>query len=111
MGDVFLSGFVMVYVTAASKAEAEKIARVLLEERLIACVNILGPVVSYFHWADKIVSAEEYLMIMKTAVCLFVDLEMRIRALHSYDVPEIVAVPIVEGSARYFDWMFNVLKH
>jgi periplasmic divalent cation tolerance protein len=111
VGDVFLSDFVMVYVTAASKAEAEKIACILLDERLIACVNILGPVFSHFHWEGKIDSAEEYLMIMKTYSCLFADLEKRVKALHSYTVPEILAVPIVEGSKNYFDWMSSVLNH
>jgi periplasmic divalent cation tolerance protein len=101
----------MVYVTVGSKVEAEKIACILLEERLVACANVLGPVSSYFHWSGKIDFAEEYLMIMKTRVCLFAGLEMRVRALHSYDVPEIVAVPIVEGSVGYFDWMSDVLKH
>jgi periplasmic divalent cation tolerance protein len=99
----------MVYVTTANKIEAEKIARVLLEERLIACVNVLGPVSSYFHWDGKIDSVEEYLMIMKTEACLFVDLERRVRDLHSYEVPEILAVTIVEGCQRYFDWMIDAL--
>jgi len=107
---MFLVDFIMVYVTAVSKVEAEKIACVLLEERLIACVNVVGPVSSYFYWAGKIDSVEEYLMIMKTEARLFVGLEGRVRALHSYDVPEIVAVPIVEGCQRYFDWMINVIS-
>jgi len=101
----------MVYVTASSKVEAEKIARVLLEERLIACVNVLGPVSSFFHWEGKIDSAKECLMIMKTEARLFADLEVRVRALHSYEVPEILAVPVVAGSAGYFDWMNTVLNH
>ncbi|MCL2642835.1 MAG: divalent-cation tolerance protein CutA [Candidatus Bathyarchaeota archaeon] len=99
----------MVYVTVASKVEAENIARILLEERLVACVNILGPVFSHFCWEGKVDSAEEYLMIMKTDVRLFVGLEKRVGALHSYEVPEILAVPIVEGSKSYFDWMLSVL--
>jgi periplasmic divalent cation tolerance protein len=101
----------MVYVTTASKAEAEKIAQTLIEEHLIACANILGPVSSHFHWKDKIDSAEEFLMILKSRVDLFAVLEQRVRALHSYDVPEILAVPIVEGSKAYFDWMNSVLTH
>jgi periplasmic divalent cation tolerance protein len=99
----------MVYVTCASKAEAEKIAQTLLGEHLIACANITGPVSSHFHWKEKIDSAEEYLMIMKSRVDLFAVLEQRVRALHSYEVPEILAVPIVEGSKAYFDWMSSVL--
>jgi periplasmic divalent cation tolerance protein len=110
LGVVFLSEFIMVYVTAASKVEAEKIACTLLEERIVVCVNILGPVTSRFHWAGKIDLVEEYLLIMKTATCLFSGLEKRVRELHSYEVPEIVAVSIVEGSKSYFDWMISVLN-
>jgi periplasmic divalent cation tolerance protein len=110
LGVVFLSDFILVYVTVDSKVEAEKIACTLLEERIVACVSILGPVSSHFHWAGKIDSAEEYLLIMKTAVCLFACLEKRVKGLHSYDVSEIVAVPIVEGSKGYLDWLFSVLK-
>jgi periplasmic divalent cation tolerance protein len=99
----------MVYVTCASKAEAEKIAQTLLSERLIACANILGPVSSHFHWKEKIDSAEEFLMIMKSRVDLFAALEQRVKGLHSYEVPEVLAVPVVEGSKGYFDWMNKVL--
>jgi periplasmic divalent cation tolerance protein len=104
-----LNGFIMVYVTCQSKAEAEKIAQTLLAEHLIACTNITGPVSSHFHWKEKIDYAEEYLMIMKSRVDLFAVLEQRVRSLHSYEVPEILAVPIVEGSKAYFDWMNSVL--
>jgi periplasmic divalent cation tolerance protein len=106
---MFLSDFIMVYVTTANKIEAEKIARALLEECLVACVNVFGPVSSYFHWEGKIDLAEEYLLIMKTEDRLFVDLERCVRALHSYEVPEILAVPIVGGCQRYFDWMIGTL--
>jgi periplasmic divalent cation tolerance protein len=105
-----LSEFIMVYVTVANKPEAEKIANELLKEHLIACANIVGPVSSHFHWGGKIDSAEEYLMIMKSRAGLFAELEKCVKALHSYEVPEVVAVPIVEGSKAYFDWMASVLK-
>jgi periplasmic divalent cation tolerance protein len=95
----------MVYVTTASRVEAEKIAQVLLDERLVACVNIVGPVFSLFHWEGGVDSVEEYLMIMKTRESLFTVLEKRVGALHSYEVPEIIAVPIVAGSVAYFDWL------
>ena len=106
-----MSGFIMVYVTCASKAEAEKISQALLNEHLIACANILGPVSSHFHWNGKIDCAEEYLVIMKSRVDLFAALEQRVRGLHSYDVPEVLAVPIVEGSKAYLDWMNKALTH
>jgi periplasmic divalent cation tolerance protein len=100
----------MVYVTVANKAEAEKIAQTLLKERLIACANIIGPVSSYFHWSGKIDCAVEFLMIMKSRSDLFGELEQRVRALHGYEVPEVLAVPICDGSKAYFDWMMGVLK-
>ena len=100
----------MVYVTVANKPEAEKIANELLKEHLIACANIIGPVSSHFHWSGKLDSAEEYLMIMKSRADLFAELEKRVKALHSYEVPEVVAVSIVEGSKAYFDWMTSTLK-
>jgi periplasmic divalent cation tolerance protein len=100
----------MVYVSASSKVEAERIAQVLLDERLVACVNIVGSVSSLFHWDGKMESAEECLLIMKSRGDLFETLEVRVRALHSYDVPEVIAVPIVLGSRKYFEWMDSVLK-
>jgi periplasmic divalent cation tolerance protein len=90
--------------------EAERIARVLLDERLVACVNIVDSVFSLFHWEGRVDSAEECLLIMKSRVDLFATLEERVRALHSYDVPEVVAVPIILVSAKYFDWINSVLK-
>ncbi|XHH07540.1 MAG: divalent-cation tolerance protein CutA [Candidatus Bathyarchaeia archaeon] len=105
-----MNGYIMVYVTTSSKSEAEKIAQTLLSERLIACANILGPVSSHFHWNGKIDSAEEYLMIMKSRADLFAALESRVRVLHSYEVPEVLAVPIVDGSKGYFDWMTGALN-
>ena len=107
---MFLSDFIVVYVTTADRVEAERIVHVLLEERLIACANIIGSVSSYFHWEGKIVSAEECLIIMKTGAVLFEFLEARVRELHSYEVPEIIAVPIVDGSMYYFGWMTDVLN-
>ncbi|MCL1969941.1 MAG: divalent-cation tolerance protein CutA [Candidatus Bathyarchaeota archaeon] len=100
----------MVYVSASSRVEAERIARVLLDERLVACVNIVDSVFSLFHWEGRVDSAEECLLIMKSRVDLFATLEERVRTLHSYDVPEIVAVPIILVSAKYFDWINSVLK-
>jgi periplasmic divalent cation tolerance protein len=100
----------MVYVTTSSRAEAEKIAQTLLEEHLIACANILGPVSSHFYWKEKIDSAEEFLMIMKSSACLFEKLEERVRALHSYEVPEVLAVPIADGSKVYLGWLAGALN-
>jgi periplasmic divalent cation tolerance protein len=101
--------YVVVLVTTSSKKEAEKIAQHLLNERLIACANIIGPVSSLFHWAGKMEKAEEYLIIMKSRRDLFEKLADAVKALHSYEVPEILVLPIVEGSKAYLDWLGNCL--
>jgi periplasmic divalent cation tolerance protein len=102
--------YVIVVVTTASKQEAETIAQSLVEAKLIACANILGPVSSHFHWSGKIERAEEYLVLMKSRVDLFGELSEKVKSLHSYEVPEIVALPITEGSKAYFDWLDSCLK-
>lgn len=104
------NSYIMVIVTASSKQEAEKIAHQLLEEKMIACANIVGPVSSHFHWAGKIDKAEEYLMLMKSRAELFEALSAKVKALHSYEVPEIIALPVLKGSAAYLDWLSNSLK-
>ncbi len=104
------SDFVLIVVTTASKTEAETIAQILLSKKLIACANIVGPVASHFHWEGKIEQTEEYLILMKTRADLFSKLEEKVRALHSYEVPEILALPIVKGSEAYLEWLGSVLK-
>jgi len=101
--------YVIVMVTTASKQEAENIAQHLLEKRLIACANIIGPVSSLFHWSGKIEKAEEYLIFMKSRKDLFEKLAETVKALHSYEVPEIIVLPIVEGSKAYLDWLDSCL--
>ena len=88
-------------ITTSSKSEAEKIAHTLLEERLIACANVFGPVSSSFWWQGKIDNAEEYLIFMKTEENLFEKLVERVKQLHSYEVPEIIALPIIKGFKPY----------
>jgi len=102
--------YIIVLATTANKAEAEKIAQTLLKERLIACANILNSVTSLFFWSGKIDKAEECLMVMKSRRDLFTELAECLKGLHSYEVPEILAIPIVEGSAAYLAWMGEMLK-
>lgn len=102
--------YIIVFVTTKDKAEAEKIAQVLLQEKLIACANIINPVTSCFHWLGKIDTAEECLVIVKSRADLFLELEKKVKALHSYKVPEVIALPIVAGSGAYLAWMREVLK-
>jgi periplasmic divalent cation tolerance protein len=102
--------YIIVFVTCADKAEAEKISQTLVSERLIACAKIISPVTSFFRWKGKVERTEECLIVMKSKQSLFGELEVRLRGLHSYEVPEVLAVPIVEGSAAYLGWMGENLK-
>jgi periplasmic divalent cation tolerance protein len=97
-------------MTASNKEEAVKIVRTLLEERLIACANIIDSVSSFFWWKEKIEEEKELLVIMKSHQELFEKLSKRVTELHSYNVPEILALPIAEGSQSYLDWMKACLK-
>ena len=101
--------YVIVVVTTGNKQEAENIAQQLLMERLIACANITGPVYSLFHWLGKIEKADEYMIFMKSRMDLFDKLAETVKALHSYDVPEILVLPIIEGSKPYLNWLDRCL--
>lgn len=102
--------YVLVMVTTASREEAEKIAWQLLSEKLIACANIIGPLHSLFWWAGKVEKAEEHMLIMKSRLDLFERLSEKVKALHSYEVPEIIALPIIKGSKSYLEWLNNSLR-
>lgn len=96
---------VLVLMTTATKREAQKIAQNLLAKRLIACANIYGPVESCYRWQGKIERAEEFLVLMKSNQQLFAKLASTVKELHSYEVPEILAIPIIEGFRPYLDWL------
>jgi periplasmic divalent cation tolerance protein len=102
--------YVIVLVTTATKQEAEKIAQHLLKQKLIACANIIGPVSSLFHWSGKTETAEEYLIFMKSRRDLFDKLMETVKALHSYEVPEILVLPIFGGSEAYLAWLGSCLQ-
>jgi uncharacterized protein involved in tolerance to divalent cations len=97
--------FIVVYVTAGSAEEGERIATALVEERLAACVNRVSGVSSTYRWEGKIEVAEEELLIVKSRRDLFERLKTRIAELHSYSVPEIIALPILDGSESYLKWL------
>lgn len=102
--------FIMVLITTSSREEAEKIARTLLTEKLIACANIIGPAHSLFWWQGKIDEAQEHIIFMKTRKDLFEKLSQKIKALHSYQVPEIIATPITKGFKPYIEWLNKNLQ-
>ena len=98
----------VIYITAPNEEEGARIARALVEERLAGCVNIVKPIRSIYRWNENIEDDAEVLMIVKTQKRLFESLENRVRELHSYTVPEIIAVPVVEGSGDYLKWLEKV---
>jgi periplasmic divalent cation tolerance protein len=100
----------IVVMTTPNKEEAVKIVRTLLEERLIACANIIDPVHSFFWWQGNIDEETEVLAIMKSHERLFKKLSEKVLELHSYDVPEILAFPIADGSQSYLNWMKACLE-
>ena len=102
--------YILVFMTASSKSEAKKIVRSLLEEKLIACANMIDSVSSVFWWQENIKEEKEVLVIMKSHQELFNKVSTRIREVHSYDTPEILALSIVDGSSQYLEWMNKVLN-
>jgi periplasmic divalent cation tolerance protein len=95
----------VVYCTAASAEEAERIAEALVGERLAACCTLLPGVTSIYRWKGDVQREKECLLLIKSDRRLFERLEQRIRELHSYEVPEIIAVPVTAGSESYLAWM------
>jgi periplasmic divalent cation tolerance protein len=101
---------IVVLCTCASEDEAGRIAATLVQERLAACVNILPPIRSIYRWQGVIEDAREILLLVKSTSDRFGTLRDRIAALHSYDTPEIVALPIVAGSDKYLAWLGEQLR-
>lgn len=100
-----LTGKGVVLVTAGSQQEAEAIATYLVKSQLAACVNII-PLRSIYTWQGELQQEQEWQLLIKTDLSQFQTLEAKIRELHSYEVPEIIALPIVAGSQPYLDWIF-----
>jgi periplasmic divalent cation tolerance protein len=100
-----MTGKLIVFVTCQSAAEAEVIARTVVEEHLAACVNVMPGVRSCYMWDLEMKWSEEVLLLIKTTEVRFLALQTRIRELHSYDIPEIVAVPIEIGFDKYLQWV------
>lgn len=99
--------YALVLITAPGKKEAKVIAHSLLKNRLAACVTIADGIVSYFRWKGKIDSAREALLIVKTVKKLVPKVIRRVKSLHSYEVPEIISLPIHKGYAGYLVWIKN----
>ncbi len=96
----------VVLVTCGSILEARRIANKVVRKRLAACVNIvLGPIQSIYRWKEKVQSAREVLIVIKTTEKRLADLEKEVKQLHSYDVPEFVVIPVAGGSREYLGWL------
>jgi len=98
---------VVVLVTVGSREEGERIATAVVSEQLAACVNIVGPIASIYRWDNQVQRDEELLLVMKSRAALFDALTARVKALHSYQTPEVIAVPITAGSPSYLEWLLG----
>jgi periplasmic divalent cation tolerance protein len=96
---------IQVITTLATKDEADKLAHALVARRLAACVQVAGPITSTYHWQGKIETSQEWACLIKSLASKYPALEAAIRELHPYDVPEILATPVVAGHAGYLDWL------
>ena len=105
-----MTEYIQVVTTTATEQQAQQLASVLVEQRLAGCVQLAGPIHSVYRWQEKVEQAVEWLCLVKTKRTLFAAVEQSIRQHHSYDCPEIIAVPIVAGNAAYLDWLDNQLS-
>ncbi len=96
---------IVILVTAGSEAEAEAIAKALVEERLAACVNLVSPIRSIYRWEGKVTDDREWLLLIKTQATHFPAVEAKVKTLHSYQIPEVIALPIVAGTEGYLRWL------
>ena len=96
---------IVVFSTCGSREEAEKLARHLLEARLAACVNVIMQIQSFYWWQGKIEDSQEWLLVIKTARDLFDKVRAVLETAHSYELPEVLALPIVDGSPNYLAWL------
>ena len=102
--------YLQILTTAATPEEAARIARALVEERLAACVQVLGPITSTYRWKGAIETSQEWQCWIKTRRVLYEQVEQAIRRLHSYEVPEVLAIPVVAGSRDYLAWLDGEVK-
>ena len=105
-----MSNYIVIYITTGSIREAKKIGCALVKDKLVACSNIISPIHSIYNWQGKICDDKEALIILKTKKKLFKQIVKRVEELHSYDVPEIIAMPIIEGSSKYLSWINEETK-
>jgi periplasmic divalent cation tolerance protein len=105
-----MADYLQVSTTVGSEQEAEQIGAALVERRLAACVQIIGPIASRYRWQGAVECSTEWMCVAKTSAARYAELEAAIRELHSYDEPELVATPIVAGSEGYLEWIGESLR-
>ena len=105
-----MTNYVQVVTTTETKADAQAIANAVVEKRLAGCVQVIGPITSTYWWQEKIETAEEWLCVIKSRQDLYERLEKAIQEIHPYEVPEILATPVTEGSKSYLTWLDNELR-
>ncbi|MFA7384152.1 MAG: divalent-cation tolerance protein CutA [Desulfurivibrionaceae bacterium] len=102
--------YIQIATTVATEKDAEAIAGLLVEQRLAACVQVIGPMTSHYRWQGKVESAGEFLCLVKSSAALYPEIEAAIKAIHPYEIAEIVAVPIIAGSKEYLAWLAAEVK-
>jgi periplasmic divalent cation tolerance protein len=101
---------IVILSTCASESEAEALARTLLDRRLAACVNVLPRIRSFYHWKGAVEASEECMLLIKSSRPLFAEVAAAVEKAHSYELPEVVALPIVAGSVNYLTWLSSNLR-
>jgi periplasmic divalent cation tolerance protein len=101
---------IVILSTCSTEEEAERLARILLDAQLAACVSVIPQMRSFYHWKGAIESAGECLLLIKSSRELFDSVRVRLEAAHSYEVPELLALPVVDGAANYMNWLSANLR-
>jgi periplasmic divalent cation tolerance protein len=96
---------IVVFTTCGSQEEAHKLATILIEKQMAACVNITSPITSVYRWKGSVERAQEWMLIIKSRRERFEELRLVLEAAHSYELPEVLAIPVVEGSPNYLAWV------
>ncbi|MBP9855191.1 MAG: divalent-cation tolerance protein CutA [Candidatus Omnitrophica bacterium] len=102
--------YIVIFITCKNKKEAENIADQLLKDKLIACANIISDIQSMYWWEGRVNSDQEVMMVIKTRKTLFSKIVKAVKAIHSYKVPEIIAMPIISGNKDYLNWIDDSTK-
>jgi periplasmic divalent cation tolerance protein len=100
-----MTEYIVVLSTVSDESKAYEIARALVEARLAACVTVSPPCRSFYWWAEKIADEKECVLMIKTTAALYEDLERKLKEIHPYQVPEVIALPILRGSENYLEWL------